>query len=300
VANHRAEKPAKRRRPDAPNPGHRRADATQPVASRRLEVGKRHAGTRKRLIPGLPSAPSLVGAAALVLAAGGAITISTTGIQSELASGDLYKVGTQASVLNGATSIGTSNALKSRQRAVSRDSQRLAQQDAADQKLQSAVEQQAKAHNAALGSLTTDAQKQATIIAKNAWQLPVQAGVYHLTARFGDCYGLWSRCHTGLDFAAPYGTPIHAVANGVITETGWDGSYGYRTIETLADGTELWYAHQSAIEVSVGDKVVGGQQIGTIGTTGNTTGPHVHLEVHPGGGDPVDPYAALVAHGVTP
>jgi len=56
----------------------------------------------------------------------------------------------------------------------------------------------------------------------------------------------------------------------------------------------------SAIEVSVGDKVVGGQQIGRIGTTGNTTGPHVHLEVHPGGGDPVDPYAALVAHGVTP
>ncbi|MBV9830586.1 MAG: M23 family metallopeptidase, partial [Marmoricola sp.] len=91
-----------------------------------------------------------------------------------------------------------------------------------------------------------------------------------------------------------------AVTAGRITQTGWDGSYGNRTVETLPDGTELWYAHQSAITVRVGQQVAGGQTIGAVGSTGNTTGPHVHLEVRPGGGGPVDPYAVLVAHGLHP
>ena len=120
---------------------------------------------------------------------------------------------------------------------------------------------------------------------------------YHLTARFGMAGGLWSSNHTGLDFAAPTGTPIFAVANGVITETGSAGAYGNRTIETLADGTEIWYCHQNSIGVQVGQAVIGGQQIGEVGSTGNTTGPHLHLEVRPGAGDPVDPDQALVFHG---
>ena len=61
--------------------------------------------------------------------------------------------------------------------------------------------------------------------------------------------GLWSSNHTGLDFAAPTGTPIVAVANGVITKTGSAGAYGNQTIETLDDGTEIWYCHQSEIGV---------------------------------------------------
>jgi murein DD-endopeptidase MepM/ murein hydrolase activator NlpD len=85
-----------------------------------------------------------------------------------------------------------------------------------------------------------------------------------------------------------------------VTETGYAGSYGNRTIETLPDGTELWYAHQNAFEVGVGDHVVPGQVIGQVGSTGNTTGPHVHIEVRPGAGDPVDPYAAMIAHGLQP
>ena len=125
------------------------------------------------------------------------------------------------------------------------------------------------------------------------------AGIAHLTARFGE-YGLWSSFHTGLDFAAAPGTPIHAIAAGVVTFTGYDGAYGNKTVVTLPDGTELWYCHQTSIEVSVGDEVASGQEIGTVGSTGHVTGPHVHIEVRPGGGDPVDPYAAMVAHGVTP
>jgi murein DD-endopeptidase MepM/ murein hydrolase activator NlpD len=132
----------------------------------------------------------------------------------------------------------------------------------------------------------------------SSWHLPTRG--YHLTARFGETSGLWSSFHTGLDFAAPTGTPIFAVASGKITETGWAGSYGNRTVETLPDGTELWYAHQSEIGVKVGQQVREGQTIGEVGSTGNTTGPHVHLEVRPGGRGPIDPYRALIAHGVHP
>ena len=186
----------------------------------------------------------------------------------------------------------------SRQRALSRDSEREAMQDAADAKLKAAAEEQAAQRNAELKSLGRAAEARAGQIAKNQWHLPTQG--YHLTARFGMAGGLWSSNHTGLDFAAPSGTPIFAVANGVVTETGSAGAYGNRTIETLPDGTELWYCHQSAIGVRVGQQVIAGQTIGAVGSTGNTTGPHVHLEVRPGGGDPVDPYQALIVHGVTP
>jgi murein DD-endopeptidase MepM/ murein hydrolase activator NlpD len=132
------------------------------------------------------------------------------------------------------------------------------------------------------------------------WVLPVTPGVYHLTARFGDYSALWANFHTGLDFAAPTGTPIMAVASGTITEVGYSGAYGNRTIETLPDGTDLWYCHQNEFGTAVGDKVKAGQVIGYVGSTGNVTGPHLHLEVHPGGGDPVDPYPVLVAHGLYP
>ena len=88
--------------------------------------------------------------------------------------------------------------------------------------------------------------------------------------------------------------------NGVVTQVGYDGSYGNKTVVRLEDGTEIWYCHQTSYAVSVGDTVTGGQTIGYVGSTGNTTGPHLHLEVHPGAGDAVDPYAALVAHGLIP
>ncbi|WP_310963507.1 M23 family metallopeptidase [Nocardioides terrisoli] len=130
------------------------------------------------------------------------------------------------------------------------------------------------------------------------WVLPTEG--YHLTGRFGDVSGLWHTVHTGLDFAAPYGTPIRAVSGGVIVSTAYDGSYGNKTVERLPDGTDLWYAHQSAFAVQPGTQVVPGQLIGYIGTTGNTTGPHVHLEVRPDGGAPIDPFTALEAHGLHP
>jgi murein DD-endopeptidase MepM/ murein hydrolase activator NlpD len=128
--------------------------------------------------------------------------------------------------------------------------------------------------------------------------LPVAS--YTLTARFHQRSGLWSSgSHTGLDFAAPTGTPVRAVADGVVVSAGWDGAYGNKIVVRHADGTTTWYCHLSAYVVR-GGAVKAGQVIGKVGSTGNTTGPHLHLEVHPGGGDAVDPYGWLVAHGLRP
>jgi len=294
--------------PTRPTGGRRAARATAPARRPRLVLPEFPvpadepvpAPVVRRRGFTMPGAPSIVGAAALALAAAGAITVSSNGFGAQLASGEFHKFSSQASVLNGASSIGSSDALSGRKRAVSRDSQRAADQNSKEAKLLAAAEAQAKQRNAALAALAASAQQRATFIAKNAWQLPIPLGVYHLTSRFGECSALWSHCHTGLDFAASAGTPIHAVAGGTVTLTGWGGAYGNRTEITLDDGTQLWYCHQTSIGVSMGQHVDAGQFIGTVGSTGNVTGPHLHLEVRPGGGDPVDPYAALVAHGVNP
>ncbi|MBA8793672.1 murein DD-endopeptidase MepM/ murein hydrolase activator NlpD [Friedmanniella endophytica] len=122
---------------------------------------------------------------------------------------------------------------------------------------------------------------------------------YVLTARFGQCSSHWANCHTGLDFAAPTGTPIHAIMAGTVVWAGWGGAYGNLTKIQHPNGVQSWYAHQSAQEVRVGDAVSAGQVIGRIGATGNTTGPHLHLEVRVNG-TPVDPDAWLSGRGVSP
>jgi len=203
----------------------------------------------------------------------------------------------QASALTGAGAVASSTVPGTRGPVVSRDSRRDAPADPADDELQAAAEAQLQQMGVARADVDKSADKQDAYLEKNLWQLPVTS--YHLTARFGD-YGLWSSYHTGLDFAAPSGTAIYAVANGTISSASYDGSYGNKTVETLEDGTELWYCHQTSFVVSAGETVHAGELIGYVGSTGHVTGPHLHLEVRPGGGDPVDPYSALVVHGVTP
>ncbi|MGN6781047.1 MAG: M23 family metallopeptidase [Marmoricola sp.] len=282
MGNHRAD--PRQRRSTAPTPagGRRKAD-TRAARVRRPSFAL---GVPARV----PALPTFIGAAVLVVAAGGAVVADQLpqGAGLELAAGSRLPGGTDAYAFHDA----------SRVRAVSRDSERQALQDAASRHLQNEAEQQSAQRSAALAQLARHAEERASEIAKNQWHLPTVG--YQLTGRFGMTSGLWATFHTGLDFAAPEGTPIFAVANGVITSTGWDGPYGNRTVETLPDGTEIWYAHQSAIDVHPGDTVTGGQLIGRIGSTGNTTGPHVHIEVRPGGGDPVDPYEAFIQHGVHP
>ncbi|MFH8790907.1 M23 family metallopeptidase [Streptomyces roseoverticillatus] len=130
-----------------------------------------------------------------------------------------------------------------------------------------------------------------------AFTLPV--GSYTLTAGFGQAGNMWSAHHTGEDFAAPTGTPVKAVGGGTITQAGWAGAYGYRIVLKLDDGTELWFCHLSSMVVTSG-KVAAGQVIGRVGATGNVTGPHLHLEVRPGGGAPIDPLGWLRGRGLQP
>jgi murein DD-endopeptidase MepM/ murein hydrolase activator NlpD len=126
--------------------------------------------------------------------------------------------------------------------------------------------------------------------------LPVSS--FRLTARFGQCSTLWSRCHTGLDFATATGTPIRAVLGGRVIASGSCGcAYGRLTKVAVNGDLQLWYAHQSAQRVQVGDVVRTGQVIGAVGATGNVTGPHLHLEVRVKG-SAIDPEAWLHKQGL--
>jgi murein DD-endopeptidase MepM/ murein hydrolase activator NlpD len=293
MGNHRAERRGpKRAAADPPRSPEPKARTTRATGTR-AAAGRRRATRGRPSSPGfLPSVPTVVGAVAIIAAASGAVAFGQGRVP---ASENITLSSSGSDALNGTDAFGFGG--DAREAAISRDTERQAQEDKADDKLQAAIEEQSQQRNAALASLAASAEKRADQIARNLWVLPTIG--YHLTARFGQV-GLWSSIHTGLDFAAPSGTPIFAVANGVVTEAGYDGSYGNKTVETLPDGTEIWYCHQSTIGVSVGDKVVQSDQIGTVGSTGHVTGPHVHIEVRPGGGDPVDPYPEFLLHGVTP
>ncbi|MCD7445055.1 transglycosylase family protein [Streptomyces lincolnensis] len=111
----------------------------------------------------------------------------------------------------------------------------------------------------------------------------------------------WSKgYHTGVDFAVPTGTSVKAVGAGKVVTAGWAGSFGYQVVIRHGDGRYTQYAHLSAISVKSGQTVGGGQRIGRSGSTGNSTGPHLHFEVRtgPGFGSDVDPLAYLRAGGV--
>ena len=123
---------------------------------------------------------------------------------------------------------------------------------------------------------------------------------YHLTARFNQAGGRWAHNHTGLDFAAPMGTPVRSVMAGEVIQADWEGAYGRQVKVRHADGTVTSYSHMSEFDVSVGDSVQAGTMVGRIGMTGNTTGPHVHFEVLPDGGAPIDPEPWLREHGLNP
>jgi murein DD-endopeptidase MepM/ murein hydrolase activator NlpD len=123
---------------------------------------------------------------------------------------------------------------------------------------------------------------------------------YHLSAGFGLTGPLWEAQHGGQDFGASPGEQIVAIAAGTVTDVAYAGPYGLRTIVTLPDGTEIWYCHQTDASVYVGEHVDVVDPIGSVGSTGNSTGPHLHLEVRPDGGLPIDPMDWLRAAGLNP
>jgi murein DD-endopeptidase MepM/ murein hydrolase activator NlpD len=102
----------------------------------------------------------------------------------------------------------------------------------------------------------------------------------------------WGRMHEGIDIAAPTGTPIWAAAVGTVIHSGWLGGYGNLVVVDHGNGIATAYAHASAIFVGVGQSVVQGETIALIGSTGNSSGPHLHFEVRVNG-SAVDPLLYL-------
>lgn len=100
-----------------------------------------------------------------------------------------------------------------------------------------------------------------------------------ISSRFGAKSGIRSGAHTGLDIAASAGTPIKAAAGGTVTWSGVKGSYGNMVVITHSNGVQTYYGHCSKLYVSAGQTVSQGQTIAAVGSTGNSTGPHLHLEI---------------------
>jgi murein DD-endopeptidase MepM/ murein hydrolase activator NlpD len=205
-----------------------------------------------------------------------------------------------ANALGGESVVSTSSLEQERRELVSRDSARDALATASSTKLEQAAEAQAQERSTALGKLQQAAQSRASELEADRWILPLKPGSYRISEGFGEGFSWRGYGHTGLDFATPTGSPVFAVANGTVFAAQYAGGCGYMVEIRLDDGTEIKYCHNSSLATSVGAKVRVGDVIAYSGSTGHSTGPHVHLEVHPGGGDAVDPFAALVAHGAQP
>ncbi|KND25540.1 transglycosylase family protein [Streptomyces anulatus] len=131
----------------------------------------------------------------------------------------------------------------------------------------------------------------------SGFSAPVSAGTGTPYRQAG---GWSSGYHTGVDFPVPTGTSVKAVAPGRVVSAGWAGAYGYEVVIRHSDGKYSQYAHLSALHVRAGQSVSGGQRIARSGSTGNSTGPHLHFEIRtgPGYGSDVDPLAYLRAGGV--
>ena len=104
-----------------------------------------------------------------------------------------------------------------------------------------------------------------------------------ITSRYGVSSRIRKSTHTGLDIAATKGTPIKVVAAGTVIAASYDGSYGNLVKVDHGNGVETWYAHTSKMYVKVGEQVEAGDVIATVGSTGNSTGPHLHLEIRVNG-----------------
>ncbi|MCX4989812.1 MULTISPECIES: M23 family metallopeptidase [unclassified Streptomyces] len=131
-----------------------------------------------------------------------------------------------------------------------------------------------------------------------AWVAPVET--YELSAGFGSGGERWAHRHTGQDFAVPIGTPVRAVGAGRVVKVSCGGAFGIEVVVEHPGGYYTQYAHLAAVTVDQGQRVSTGQWIGQSGTSGNSTGPHLHFEVRvtPELGSAIDPVPWLAEHGV--
>ncbi|MEV0317536.1 peptidoglycan DD-metalloendopeptidase family protein [Streptomyces sp. NPDC050658] len=131
-----------------------------------------------------------------------------------------------------------------------------------------------------------------------AWTTPVET--YELSAGFGSAGARWSRRHTGQDFAVDIGAPVRSVGAGRVVSVSCGGAFGIEVVVAHEGGYYTQYAHLAAAAVDQGERVAPGQWLGQAGTTGNSTGPHLHFEVRltPYLGSGVNPEKWLAERGV--
>ena len=194
------------------------------------------------------------------------------------------------------------------------DSGRSDQQDAADAADRTQAQADAAAAKAAADAAAAQAQVQAQVQAQAdaAAQQKAQAdaaaaaahnwvpfidGGYQLTSGFGM---RWGSMHPGQDFAVPVGTPVKAMSSGTVIFAGWQGGYGNKVEIQYWDGTVSWFCHNSKLVVTQGEKVTPGELVSMSGNTGHSTGPHIHVEIHPQDGSPVSPLPWLKKMGTMP
>ncbi|MFF2718563.1 transglycosylase family protein [Streptomyces sp. NPDC058011] len=188
---------------------------------------------------------------------------------------------------------------------------RKAEQQKAEQRKKAERQKKADAEQAAQRKAEAERAERKRTASQPQKQAPAERAVKRsgmsapVAASTGTAYrqaGSWSSgYHTGVDFPVPTGTSVKAVASGRVVSSGWAGAYGYEVVIRHEDGRYSQYAHLSALHVKEGQSVSGGQRIARSGSTGNSTGPHLHFEIRlgPAYGSDIDPLAYLRAGGVS-
>ncbi|MZE80257.1 M23 family metallopeptidase, partial [Streptomyces xinghaiensis] len=226
--------------------------------------------------------------AAFMAAGVGATAVLGTGVA----------LGTQGETQNPAPQTGMTSAATSKSGIKALTAQAEAQKKAAEGKAAAEAAAERAGQEAADRS-KRETVTQAAAKAPASWVKPVDSYVKGST--FGIGGDRWANKHSGQDFAAPTGTSVKTVHEGTVVQAGWGGSYGNNIVVKHDAGTFTQYAHLSKITVPVGTQVTTGQEIGKVGSTGNSTGPHLHFETRttPNYGSGIDPVAFLKQRGVT-
>ncbi|MCF3121779.1 M23 family metallopeptidase [Streptomyces arenae] len=181
--------------------------------------------------------------------------------------------------------------------AAAEQAEEAAKKKAAEQKRKAEAEAEAKAKKER--EAKERAAREAERKRLNTYVSPISGSYVSTGYQTGGA--MWSSgSHTGVDFHAASGTTVHAVGSGTVVEAGWGGAYGNNVVIKMNDGTYTQYGHMSSLSVTVGQTVTPGQQIGLSGSTGNSSGPHLHFEARTGAdyGSDIDPVSYLRSHGV--
>ncbi|MYS06612.1 peptidoglycan DD-metalloendopeptidase family protein [Streptomyces sp. SID6041] len=230
----------------------------------------------------------------------GAATLATTGVIGTLASPALAADTDPRSIEDtGLTKVITEDDLAQRIDAQAAAQEREAFEIAAEAKAKAEAKRKAEARAKEIREAEQRAAREAERRRLASFQLPVDGSYVSTGYQTGG--SLWSSgSHSGVDFHAAYGSTVVSVGSGTVVEAGWGGAYGNNIVIRMNDGTYTQYGHLSSIGVHVGQSVEPGERIGISGSTGNSTGPHLHFEARSTAeyGSDINPVAYLRARGV--